>query len=117
MCPGMFAGTAWDREPHCERCEQLESACTCAPVELPPSWLPPEKQTARLTVEKRAKGKLATIVRGLDPTESDLVALVKRLKTTVGAGGTVSDGTIEIQGDQLERVRKALAGLGYRVKG
>ena len=117
MSSGMFAGTAWDREPHCERCDQVESACTCPPMESQPTWIPPEKQTARLSVEKRAKGKVATIVRGLDPTESDLVALLKQLKTTVGAGGTISDATIEVQGDQLERVRKALGALGYRVKG
>jgi translation initiation factor 1 len=45
-----------------------------------------------------------------------LEALLKRLKQQCGAGGTLKDGAIEIQGDQRERVATALAAMGYGVK-
>jgi translation initiation factor 1 len=77
---------------------------------------PPEKQTARLAVEKRKKGKIVTVVRGLAAEENDLPALLGRLKAACGAGGTVKDDLLEIQGDHLERVRGLLAGIGYRVR-
>jgi translation initiation factor 1 len=79
--------------------------------------MPPEKQTARLAVEKRRKGKVVTVVRGLPTDENDLPALLSQLKAACGAGGTVKDDLLEIQGDHLDRVRGLLANLGYRVRG
>jgi len=78
---------------------------------------PPEKQTARLNVEKRKKGKVVTVVRGLPTEENDLPTLLGQLKTACGAGGTIKDDLLEIQGNHLERVRGLLAGIGYRVRG
>jgi translation initiation factor 1 len=111
----LFEGTQWDRPPRCERCGELEESCTCPP---PPKVLTaPEKQTARLNVEKRKKGKVVTVIRGLPAEENDLPALLGQLKTACGAGGTVKDDLLEIQGNHLARVRDLLAGLGYRVRG
>lgn len=112
----LFAGTPFDRPPHCEVCGKLESECTCPPKIALPTWILPEKQTARLALEKRAKGKMVTVVEGLSPTESDLPALLSKLKTTCGAGGTLQEDTIEIQGDQVNRARDALKKMGYKVK-
>jgi translation initiation factor 1 len=78
---------------------------------------PPGKQTARLAVEKRKKGKVVTVVRGLPAEENDLPALLAQLKTACGAGGTLKDDLLEIQGKHLDRVRDLLASLGYRVRG
>ena len=78
---------------------------------------PPEKQTARLAVERRKKGKVVTVVRGLPAEENDLPALLGQLKAACGAGGTVKGDLLEIQGDYLERVRGLLADAGYRVRG
>lgn len=111
----LFDGTPLERPLKCERCGELEVDCQCKPERLP--RLPPEKQTARLQVEKRKRGKLVTVVRGLSATDSDLPNLLKRLKDECGAGGTLKDNVIEIQGDQQERVRQSLRQTGYRVKG
>jgi translation initiation factor 1 len=78
--------------------------------------LAPETQTARLRVEKRAKGKMVTIVSGLDPNGNDVPALATTLKSRVGAGGTVREGTIELQGDCLEATETVLGALGYKTK-
>jgi translation initiation factor 1 len=111
----LFEGTQWDRPPRCEQCGDLEEACTCPP---PPQVLtPPAKQTARLNVEKRKKGKVVTVVRGLPAEQNDLPGLLGRLKAACGAGGTIKDDELQIQGDHLERLRGLLADIGYRVRG
>lgn len=109
----LFAGTPWDQPPKCARCGELTSACKCPPNLK--SLLPPEKQTAKVGVEKRKKGKLVTVVRGLSPTESDFAALLTKLQTTCGAGGSIQGDTLEVQGDHATRVREQLQALGYRV--
>jgi translation initiation factor 1 len=70
-----------------------------------------------LSVQKRAKGKLVTVVAGLHEPETDVPALLTQLKNHCGAGGTFRDDIIEIQGHHLDRVRKLLCELGYRVLG
>ena len=68
-------------------------------------------------MEKRAKGKLVTVVRGLPEAGNDLAELLTTLKTACGAGGTLKAGTLEIQGEHLPRVRTVLSKLGYQVQG
>lgn len=109
----LFEGTEFDRPPHCERCDRLESECICPPPE--PVRIPPGKQTARLSIERRKNGKSVTVVRGLPSVGNDLLALLARLKTGCGAGGTLDGDVLEIQGEQLPRVRDLLLSWGYRV--
>ena len=109
----LFEGTQWDRPPRCERCGELEETCTCPPPAKVVTA--PEKQTARIAVEKRKMGKRVTVVRGLSAEGNDLAALLGRLKTACGAGGTWKGDLLEIQGQHLERVRDLLTDLGYQV--
>jgi len=111
----LFEGTPFDRPPRCEKCDQLEEECTCPPE--PPPRIPPDQQTARLSIEKRKKGKRVTVVRGLPEEGNDLPELLKQLKDRCGAGGALKDEELEIQGDQLDRVRAALKEMGFQVKG
>ncbi|MFC7228917.1 stress response translation initiation inhibitor YciH [Salinirubellus salinus] len=79
-----------------------------------------EQQQLTVRVESRRYGKPMTIVEGFDDdltSASDLKELASDLKKAVGAGGTVTEGHIEIQGDQTERVREILADRGYSVTG
>lgn len=83
----------------------------------PPAYPSAAKQTARVWRDrKRRRGKTVTVVGGLQHDPATLEALLKRLKQQCGAGGTVKDGELEIQGDHRERVAETLAGLGYTVK-
>lgn len=112
----LFAGTPFDRPPTCDRCGQLIVDCSCPPLVVESPKIPPAQQTATLRVEKRAKGKVVTLVRGLTSTGNDLPALLTQLKSRCGAGGTLSGDELEIQGDHLEKIRSVLAGIGYRVR-
>jgi translation initiation factor 1 len=83
----------------------------------PPAYPSAARQTARVWRDrKRRRGKTVTVVGGLQHDPATLEALLKRLKQQCGAGGTVKDGELEIQGDHRERVAETLAALGYMVK-
>lgn len=112
---GLFAGTPLDRPARCERCGELDENCRCQPE--PVLRLAPGKQTARLSKEKRKKGKVVTVIRGLAEADNDLPSLLKTLKASIGTGGTLQEDAIEIQGDQLDRVRESLRKIGYKVNG
>ena len=112
----LFAGTPWDRPPTCDRCGQLELQCSCPPLAPEAKRIPPHQQTARLMTERRAKGKLVTVIDGLEPEANDLDELGARLKNACGAGGTIKDGQIELQGDHLQAAERALQAIGYKTK-
>lgn len=65
---------------------------------------------------KGRKGKGVTVISGLASEPAALAQLAKALKTACGCGGTVKDGTIEIQGDHGERVMDFLRAQGRVVK-
>ena len=88
--------------------------------EQPAGAAPPPsaaRQVARIARDrKRRAGKTVTVISGLQHDPATLAALLKTLKQRCGAGGTVKDGEIELQGDHRERVGAALIALGYQVK-
>lgn len=67
-----------------------------------------------IRIEKRRYDKPVTIVEGFDEGV-DLPDLASDLKRAVGAGGTVDDGRIEIQGDHRARLPDLLAERGFAV--
>ena len=122
----LFAGTPFDIPPTCEDCGKTEAECTCSVADKAAAEtrrqqqrdrLPPEKQRARVSVQKRKGGRKATVVEGLTARANDLPALLKRLQASCGSGGTVKakDDLIELQGDHAAQVRQVLAEIGYRI--
>lgn len=107
----LFAGTPFDRPPRCTRCGELERDCHC-----PPPPIPPQEQTARLRVEKRKQGKVATVIEGLPAVGNDLPELLRTLKNACGAGGSLQGEMLEVQGNHLTRISEVLSQLGYRIK-
>lgn len=71
--------------------------------------------TLTIRVEKRRYGKPVTVVEGF-PDNADLKAIAKNLKKRVGAGGTVEDDAIEIQGDHTDRLPPMLEEEGFTVE-
>ena len=65
---------------------------------------------------KGRKGKGVTLVTGVPLDGSELAGLAKQLKSRCGAGGTVKNGIIEIQGDHRDKVVAELQGRGWVVK-
>ena len=61
-------------------------------------------------------GKTVTVIHGLPERGPALEARLSELKKMCGAGGTLRDGVIEIQGDHRDRLAERFRALGYRVK-
>jgi translation initiation factor 1 len=78
----------------------------------------PKKNRGRVDIIRQTAhrgGKTVTVVTGftgigLDEQET----LAKELQKACGAGGTVKEGRIEIQGDQREAVARILTNAGFR---
>lgn len=68
----------------------------------------------RVRLEKRPGGRAITVVLGLQGTDDAIAALARDLRAACGAGGTVRDGVVELQGDQVEKTRAALAARGVK---
>ncbi len=84
------------------------------PEEEPAETLPKEKQKLKVTLDtKQRAGKVVTLVDGFTGTEDDMEALGKQLKTKCGAGGSIKDGYIIIQGDYKVKVLAWLKEWGY----
>ncbi|WP_413323838.1 translation initiation factor [Synechococcus sp. MIT S9503] len=75
------------------------------------------EQTVRVQPTRGGKGgKTVTVIRGLELDPGGLKALLKKLKTRIGSGGTTRNGLIELQGDQVEIALDLLSKEGYRPK-
>jgi translation initiation factor 1 len=65
---------------------------------------------------KGRKGKGVTVITGINLDETGLKALATELKRKCGAGGTVKNGVIEIQGDHRDKLVEELKKKGWTVK-
>ncbi len=84
------------------------------PEEEPQETLPKEKQKLKVTLDtKQRAGKVVTLVDGFTGAVEDMEALGKLLKTKCGAGGSIKDGYIIIQGDYKVKVITWLKEWGY----
>jgi len=79
--------------------------------------LPPNQHNLKVQATRSGrKGKTVTVISGFQTKPETLEGLVKQLKTQCGAGGTVKENTIEIQGDHRPKVMETLIKLGYKAK-
>lgn len=79
--------------------------------------LPPAQQNLKVQVSRKGrKGKTVTIITGFQTNPDTLTTLLKQLKTQCGAGGTVKDNEIEIQGDHGQKILQVLVQQGYKAK-
>jgi len=108
---GLVYSTEFGRT--CPACGKPVSGCACSR-----SCASPKNdgivRVGRVT--KGCKGKGLTVITGIPLDDDSLPALAKQLKQKCGAGGTIKDGVIEIQGDHRDMLVEELKKQGYRVK-
>lgn len=111
----------------CPNCSKPIAKCTCKKAKAPggpakaagPAKAPalPNDGVARVFREtKGRKGKGVSLIKGLNLPEEKLEELAKELKKKCGAGGTVVDGVIEVQGDHRDFLVEELIRLGFKAK-
>lgn len=78
----------------------------------------PKKNRGRVDIIRQTAhrgGKTVTVVTGFTGIrQAEQETLAKEMQKACGAGGTVKEGRIEIQGDQREVVARILTGAGFR---
>ena len=80
--------------------------------------LAPKKNRGRVDIIRQTAhrgGKTVTVVTGfvgIGQTEKERLA--KEMQKACGAGGTIKEGRIEIQGDQRETLARILTEAGFR---
>jgi translation initiation factor 1 len=81
----------------------------------PPS---PKKSRGRVDIIRQTAhrgGKTVTVVTGFTGISlAEKEALAKDMQKACGAGGTVKEGRIEVQGDQRDIVSRILTNAGFR---
>jgi translation initiation factor 1 len=71
----------------------------------------------RIQRESKGRGgKTVSVIQGLAGTEKELKALLKSLKGHCGCGGALKNGSLEIQGDNRDKLKQVLEKKGYTVK-
>lgn len=102
-----------DQGALCPDCGRAVGQCVCRKNKAGPKG----DGIVRIGREtKGRKGKGVSVVTGLPLAREALETLAGELRKRCGAGGTVRDGVVEIQGDHRELLAKELEKRGYRVR-
>src|SRR5688572_13171935 len=98
----------------CPKCNVPIAKCQCAQKEREKPKGAGDVKVRRET--KGRGGKTVSTISGV-PLGSPLIEkLAKELKQRCGAGGSVKDGVIEIQGDHVDSLLEELKRRGYQAK-
>ena len=69
-------------------------------------------QRISVTTDRKRYGKIVTVINGFDK-DVDVKKIAKSLKNELACGGTSKNGTIEIQGNHLKKIKPLLVKLGF----
>ena len=76
-----------------------------------------QKEPLVCKFEKKGRnGKPVTVIEGFEGGDEELKIISKKIKTTLGIGGSEKDGIIVIQGDNRDKIMKILQEMGYKTK-
>jgi translation initiation factor 1 len=114
--PGAAGGLVYstDGGRMCPDCRRPVAQCACRQAGTAPPAGDGIVRVSRQTKGRAGKG--VTVVAGLALAPDALAELGKRLRTACGAGGTVKNGALEIQGDHCDAVIALLREQGFTVK-
>ena len=62
------------------------------------------------------KGKLVTVIKGLELKQEEAKTILKNLKIACGTGGALKGDFLELQGDQISKAQDFLFKEGFRPK-
>lgn len=90
----------------CPNCRRADSECNCMEASI-------KSINPAYRIEKKGRGgKAVSIIYRLPNQEGFLKKLLKYLKNSIGTGGTSylkdGEGVIEIQGEQIEKIRSLI---------
>ncbi len=91
---------------NCPKCGLPKDICVCKTIAR-------EEQKIEVRISTRRFGKEVTVVDGLDDQDLDIRDLESKLKSKLACGGTSKDGTIELQGNHMRRIKDVLVSLGF----
>ena len=81
------------------------------------SVLPKGNRQVRLERTRSGKkGKLVTVIKGLELSKVEAKNLLKTLKILCGTGGTLKSHYLELQGDQISKAHDFLLKEGFNPK-
>lgn len=75
-----------------------------------------KKESGTANIQRDRKGRKGKVVTVISRVDGDLRRLQKELQKLCGAGGSVKNNTIEIQGDHREKIANLLQSKGYKIK-
>ncbi|MDY3338571.1 translation initiation factor [Riemerella anatipestifer] len=76
-----------------------------------------QKEPLICKYEKKGRnGKPVTLIEGFEGNDDELKLISKKIKTTLGIGGSEKDGVIIIQGDNRDKIMDILKDMGYKTK-
>ena len=81
------------------------------------SVTPKGKRQVRLERTRSGKkGKLVTVIKGMELKQEEAKRILKNLKIVCGTGGALKGDSLELQGDQISKVQDFLLKEGFRPK-
>lgn len=98
----------------CPECGQAQDACQCQ--ENARSEIKGSGQVRVSYETKGRKGKGVTLISHLAMNPLELAKTLAECKSLCGAGGTVKDGVIEVQGDHRDTLMNYLHKQGIQAK-
>lgn len=103
---------------YCSRCGKPEGECRCREERRMGSGsAAPRDGFVRLSLDrKQRRGKAVTIIANIPGDLAELTALAQEFRKLCGAGGSLKEGNIELQGDHRDKVEARLKALGYKTK-
>lgn len=110
---GAKLGDGWSVDKVCPKCGENVSECRCGKDQS--ETLAPEKHLLVFKFEKR-NGRPVTLVGPFSLEEKVLKELLKKVKKKLGAGGSLEEEWMAVQGDVKEKIRTVLEQESYRFK-